>query len=508
MKEVSWSRQALLALSLFLLGTFAFWLEYKHKPAKESAEEQKKRVFSIQDASVKSISLLNGKSRVTLQCMDFDAQLCKPQGTSRWELLSPIQTRADDTNANSLLTAMGRLETSDVIDLKEEPAEKRESLLKEYGLDAESRKMNSQVEVVTALGTTILSIGQAHSVGSSVFVVRIDNGKENEVQSVYMIPSYFSSQISHDLSYWRDKKVVPFESHEVIALETNGQKDHFSGQRKDGLWVLKTSFGDISGDTEAIDQLLNTVTHLSAKNVVAEDKKSKEAVALLKDHSPLFKLSLHRESKPAPTASPTPAVPASGNDSVELTFYEKKSSGKPGTPASPSYLISSLSPVLYELDSNAISRFEKEVKDLRQSKLLTPMEQFTIRGIQLTSKSLGKDPAVFKDTDGKWSSSTFPELPQDQLQEKIQAMLDLFGKNKIQSFIRAPKIPSGEKEGLQVVLENDKGELKKKWVFWRKEGQVYARDLNAPHAEAYQLDKGAESMLPWEKDFFSKFEKK
>ena len=68
MKEVNWGRQAILALSLFILGTFAFWLEYKHKPAQESAEEQKKRVFSIQDTSVKSITLVNNGSQVAVEC--------------------------------------------------------------------------------------------------------------------------------------------------------------------------------------------------------------------------------------------------------------------------------------------------------------------------------------------------------------------------------------------------------------------------------------------------------
>ena len=255
------------------------------------------------------------------------------------------------------------------------------------------------------------------------------------------------------------------------------------------------------GDAEAIDQALNTLTHLSAKSIVQEDHQGADALKLLKGFSPLLSVTLGREEKPASTSPETPdsTAPAKEDRSIELTFYEKKQSGKSAQPNPPTYLVSSASSVLYELDSNSISRFDKEVKDLRQSKLLTPMEQFTIRNIQLSGKDLGADPIVFKDTDGKWSSTSFPSFPT----EKIQGLLEQLGKSKIQNFIVSSKIPPGEKEGLQVILENDKGELKKKWVFWRKNGQTLARDLNSKRNEAYQIESSIDPSLPWTKEYFS-----
>ena len=507
MKEVNWGRQALLALSLFVLGTFAFWLEYKHKPAQETAEEEKKRVFSLQDTSVKSLTITQGNLKYTAECLDFDARLCKPQGTSRWSLLSPIKTRADDSNFNSLVTAMGRLDTSDTIDLKDEPAEKRQSLLREYGLDAESRKTNSQIEVTTAMGTTVLSLGLAHPVGSSVFALRIDNGKENESLSVYMIPNYFSSQINHDLSYWRDKKVVPFESHEIVSFEMSGQKDRLSGARKEGLWELKNASGVMAGDSEMIDQTLNTLTHLSAKAIVSEDKKGEDAVRILKGSAPLLKITLTRDTQTAPKASPDSAQTSEPtpplDNSIELSFFEKKTADKKGkvgnTSSSPTYLISSASSVLYELDANSISRFEKEGRDLRQSRLLTPMEQFTIKGVEVSHPSLGSSPIAMRNVDGKWTSPAHPDLPQD----KIQGLLEQLGKSKIQGFLTSGKIPAGEKDGLELTLENDRGEIKKKWLIWKKNGQTLARDLASKRAEAMILDPAVEQTLPWTKDFFS-----
>src|SRR3712207_7765219 len=50
-------RSAGLAAALFVLGSGAFYLEYKHKPKKEEAEEESKKPFVLKDKAVENLRL-------------------------------------------------------------------------------------------------------------------------------------------------------------------------------------------------------------------------------------------------------------------------------------------------------------------------------------------------------------------------------------------------------------------------------------------------------------------
>src|SRR5690349_4056828 len=104
MSHVKWNRQLGLALTLFILGTLAYWIEFKHRPEKESSEEQAKRVFQIKDTPVQTITLTGGDQHLVFSCSDFSAKLCKPGDHSKWEILEPLRLKADDGNVNAFLS--------------------------------------------------------------------------------------------------------------------------------------------------------------------------------------------------------------------------------------------------------------------------------------------------------------------------------------------------------------------------------------------------------------------
>jgi len=88
-RQISWNRQLGLAAALFALGSLAYWLEYSHRPAKESADEQSKRVFHLKDTPIQSIKMHDGEKTIVLSCSDLSAKLCKPGDNSKWEIAEP-----------------------------------------------------------------------------------------------------------------------------------------------------------------------------------------------------------------------------------------------------------------------------------------------------------------------------------------------------------------------------------------------------------------------------------
>ena len=71
MKQVSWYRQLGLALSLFILGTLAYWLEYKHKPDQETLDEQAKKPLHVAATPVQTATVSGNGTSVTVNCADF-----------------------------------------------------------------------------------------------------------------------------------------------------------------------------------------------------------------------------------------------------------------------------------------------------------------------------------------------------------------------------------------------------------------------------------------------------
>lgn len=510
MTHVNWTKQAILAGGLLVLGTAAYWLEYKHKPEQESKEEQNKKLFNLKDVQVKEVLIHDGIGHTfDIHCSDATSTLCKPGENSKWELSQPLKLKADDANANALISTLNNLTFSETIDLKDETPEKRASLLKEYGLDATARALpgTRQIAVATPGGTTVLYLGQTHPIGDSIFGVaetvaagQKPTGKVNE-DKVYLVPTYFKTNFDHDLTYWRDKKLLTASAHEIESFELKDPKAQIQGTRKDGQWTLKTAKeGEFPGDIENIDNLLTAATFLTAKGFASDDKNDAKAKADLKGAKAIVTLTMQQE-KGTNKEPPAPIV---------LTLYQKGAAkpaakgAKPGAPASNLLYatVSNLDP-LYELEPNALDRLNKDVKDLRLAKLITSMERFTAKKITIEGKPLGNPPLVLLDKDGKWS---IEGVAHPIANDKVQGLLDKLSGNRIQEFLIGSAIPSGENDGLNVKLADEKGQTKRELAFWKSGGKLYARDLASKRKEAFLVDIAVQDALPWSRDFFDQKE--
>src|SRR5262245_42868587 len=131
-KGPSWKGPLIMAILLAVGGGTAYWLEFTRKPVVEEKEEMGKRVFRIKDTPISTVQIVDGEKHFAFRCTDSETKLCKAGDNSKWEITEPAKFKADDTNVNSLLSAIETLDGGEALDLSSESPEKRASLLKEY----------------------------------------------------------------------------------------------------------------------------------------------------------------------------------------------------------------------------------------------------------------------------------------------------------------------------------------------------------------------------------------
>jgi len=497
--QKKWIGTLSLALALGALWPLASWYELKQRPKEEKAELEGKKLFDLGSQTIKSYIVNNGKDVVELNCSDFAQKLCKPGENSKWELNQPIKAKADDTNANEFLSAMNNLTATEIISLTDETAEKRTALLKEYGLDPASRALatNRKITITTEKGPWIAYLGLAHPVNDGIFAVvekpastqggaaQIDENK------IFLVPSWFKDSIEHDLGYWRNKKLLTITSNEVESFTLESKKaGSIQGQRKEGGWILQSKNEEMSGDIENIDSILAGATSLVGKSIAAENKNDEKTKGILKDYQNILTLTLVKKKENDADVS-TP---------IQLKFFGKET----GTTDRLFALTSNLDS-LFEMELDATNRLDKSAKDLRLVKLITSMERFSAKKLSFKGKTLGNDPLTLVNQDGKW---LLEKNKAEAQSDKVQNLLEKLSGNRIQDFIIDASAKASPADEIELTLSDEKNNPKRQFLFWKKDGKLYARDLLSSNSQKKQetlvVDITLRDGLPWDPDFFNK----
>lgn len=489
--EVNWKPQLILAAILFGMGTLAYWHEYSYKPKKESSEADKKKVFRLKDDSISVLNLSGaGGKDVEIRCMEKD---CKVGAFAKWEVTQPKKFRADDSVMSGFLNTVGGLAPADTIDLSTETPEKRQALLKMYKLDEESRKAKSakRILVTTADGKTqALYLGELHPIGDNIFSLAGEGtatALKMDESKVFLVNNSFKANLENEATHWRDKKLFTLSVQQILSFTLKGTKSNIEGERKDGQWLLKANISgkweNVPGDIENIDNSLGAVVWLTAKGFPAENKNDAKARSILASAKKVVTVTLKGGAPEKPTE-------------VTLNLFEKKKSkGAPDVYAT----VSDMDP-LFELDSSAVGRVDKSLKEVRLSKLITSLERFGAKRIEIAGKPLGSKPLKMTQKQAKWLLDGGDEA--DSM--KVQALLDKLSGARVRDYLSLAKAPAGEADGLKVTVGDDKFEKKRQLVFWKKGEELYAKDLDAKIKEVFQVDPAIRDALPWDSEFFKK----
>lgn len=461
----NWKTPTILAAALLALFIVAYWVEFKGKPASEEREAASRRIFALKDEDpIKSITLALGVRPIGIECFDK----CKNGESGQWKVTAPESGEADNANCGTVATSVRTFASGEVVDLSTESEAKRKELLGQYGLAEDQLKTTKRVEVVTASGKKqVAYFGTSHPMGDRFYVAVEVDGKL-KTDTVYLAAAYQKGSFDRDPSYFRNRRLTSLAATDVVKLQLASSKGRFELEKDGANWTLKDGGNVSPAESEAVDGLLSQLTMVSAKAFAASKKDSPEAKKALTGSKQTVTVTLGLKDK----------------KSVILAFFD----GAGKKPAQKFFATVSNAEPLYEMDLGVASRFEKSRDDLRVSKLLTPIEQFSVTQATVRGKKLVRK-------EGKW------QLEGKEVdQNKMQKLLSTLSTSKLKGFVA--KLPSGEAQGVRIVLGDESTPEKKHFVFWKSGKDIFARDLKNKRPEAMQLDAALGDVLPWTDQFF------
>ena len=180
--------------------------------------------------------------------------LCKPGENSKWELAQPVKLKADDSNANALISTLNNLTIAETIEPQGgDPREARgtaqgirpgrgsrgaprhagRSRWPRRGHDRALSRAQSPHRRQYFRGRRNAPAGPAPQANRQV--------DENKV---YLVPTYFKTNFDHDLTYWRDKKLLTFVRARDRGLRAQGPQSPDFRRAQGRQWTLKHSQGE------------------------------------------------------------------------------------------------------------------------------------------------------------------------------------------------------------------------------------------------------------------------
>src|SRR5438046_2353081 len=164
------------------LGAYIYFVTWKKTP--ETAASKQEKVFTgVEADKVEELKVTSDKGDVTT--------LKKENGA--WTIVAPLMSKADESEANAITSAIGQLEVVRVID--ENPAD-----LKDYGLT--SPRIQIEFKGAGDKDYKRLVIGDKSPTGSDLFARR------NEDKKVFLVPAAQETTFNKGTFDLRDKVVL------------------------------------------------------------------------------------------------------------------------------------------------------------------------------------------------------------------------------------------------------------------------------------------------------------
>jgi hypothetical protein len=215
-------------------------------------EEQAKKVFHLKEPEISDLSLVRGKDEVRLV-----------KKNKEWYLTAPLNTKADQTIVDSMLSTLARLQKERDLGVEKD--------LKSYGLDK------------PGLVVKFTSQGQPHQLAIGAKVPGDQNYYVLKDQDAHllMISQGSKDSLDRQLLALRDKTLLTFISGEVKGLRIRTGKTAVDLEKtgpQTWRWVGRPDFR-VRGDK--VEKLLRDFHLARAKNFIEPPPKNLKALGLV-----------------------------------------------------------------------------------------------------------------------------------------------------------------------------------------------------------------------------------
>ncbi len=466
MKQPNWKTPLILSASLLTLGTFAYWLQYSHKPKKDKSDLLLKKPIALasDDTQVALIKIKSTRGLIELECKSLSEKKCTGGNLGKWIITYPKGAQgethtADPSTVKEFLQSITSTVATEVIDLHDETSEKRKSLLSQYGLSDEQRtKAETQfIELIAAdekgnPGKRFTAwFGVEHPIGDKTFVASAADGTIND-QVVYLISNHNrDTHFSKTVTHFRDKTLFHFDRKDITEFK-NGK---MSGKKVNGLWTVN----GYPANFDHVETVLSAISNAKAVDFVD--------ASIIKGLKPSIQYDLK-----------------AGEQSYALALYEKNLAAEKHY-----YARSSQHKELVEVDPILRSNIDKSLIDFRNTILFTETEKVTATHLKAEGTNFSIAPE-FNYLKGKWQAKDPAQNWDPAIASKI---VDLFAMTRIKDFVNPT--PTG-KELYKISIGDEKNPQKFYYSIFSVKDRLYARNLNEKTNEAYLMEDSMKLALP------------
>lgn len=462
MKKPDWKPALILSGTVFVLGSFTYWLQFSHKPKKERADAQTKKplAFAAETDQIAAFRIKSAKGLIEGKCESLAKKTCKVGSTADWTITYPETLKGDGDNIRDYLNNVSGMSAAETVSLVDETEEKRNSILDEYGLsDPKRTHLNTSfVELTLENGKKVTAwFGEDHPIGDKVFVASAVDGKIT-TDTIFLVANFYRSNLfDKGLTHFRDKTIFGFDRMEVDSFTAKIPSGKLEGKLTNGIWEIN----GMAADQDRVGTLLSSIAQARAKEFPA-DADWKGAKSMLR-----YDLQL---KKGAP---------------VRFEILEK---------AKRFFLKSPDFKLVYEVESNLMAQINKKRDELRRNLLLTQGEKVLITRVQLKGSAYPA-PAEFAYEGGKWIQKD-SGMKLDP--SKIQGLIDQMASEHNPEI----KTPAPRKSGdsLTLSLGDEKSPGKFSYLVYESSGKLHARDLLSGINEAFLLSDVLKNAFPLKAD--------
>ena len=366
---------AIFAILLAALIAYIFMVDDPKQAEKKTNEEREKKVSELASRDIKHIILSNALAQEPITLAKTD---------TGWKIIEPIQTDADQTTMEGLVSTIEGIRISQVID--ENPGD-----LSVYGLMNPLLTINFGANIKSS---KTLIFGDINKVNSSLYFKTADSPR------VMTTNSYLKASISKTLFDLRDKRIFVFDDSNLTSLSfKHGDGTELALTNDDGDWrITKPHAWD--ADDNKIRQLLSTLRGLRATAFKPDAQEA--GVSFEKpDLTIAIDLGSNKESQIGYIVT---------NDSEDDYIVWAMKAG---------------SDWVYEVAADSIGRLTKDPVDLRETKV-TNFNRYTVNAMTV-SRGNGKRFILRKVEDAspdQWEITTFADDGSPRVTLAIQSAVD------------------------------------------------------------------------------------
>jgi hypothetical protein len=484
MKQPNWKPALILSTSLFVIGSFAYWLQYSYKPKKETAEQDLKKplAFAADTVQIAGFRLKTASSLIEAECSSLGQKTCKVGTTGEWKVTHPEKLAGDSESIRDFLNNLSTMNASETIDLSEETQEKRSKMLEEYGLNEAKRAEPGAefLELRLEDGKKIAAwFGSAHPFEDKVYVAASTDGRMND-KKIFLIANFYRTSVfGKTLTSFRDKTIFKFDRHTIESFDAKTPQGTVRAAKSGGLWTVN----GLPADDDRIMTILIALSQAKVKEFPAVDA-SKGARSLIRY-----------------TLRPK------GAPELSLELLSKK--GPKPNDAETHYLRTPSLQQVVEVEGNLKVQLDRSLSYLRRNLLLTLVEKAFVTRLKVEGKAY---PAAveFRQDGNVWTPVPAPNRLNGQMEkwdpEKLKTLLDQMATSHSPGIV-APA-PGPKQDSVTITFGDEKNASKSRYEIYlarspgAKKGteKAFARDLNSPRNEAYELEDGLRNLVPFRPD--------